>query len=219
MDPEQQAQINQLRGMYGGQAPPGFRPTQGMAFQGFQVPQHAPLAGPSLGGGGQGGGGGGGGGGGAGGMMEGAQKLMGQLAQNRGTRAGQPGGQPAGGMPSPVAGGGPAGPQIVGTQAEMGPFQNQQAGGVGAGGVPAVNAGPQAQTSPEPPMPQPRPVQPYNGVPPAMTGPNSDRALPPAPMAQMTPQMQAQMPQLMKAGGELPDWLFRMPNMLGARGL
>ena len=214
MDAEQMAQINQLRGMYGGQAPPGFKPTQGMPFQGFQPPQHAALGGPSLGGGGQGGGGGGGGGG---GMGEIAKSLGGILQQAKGGRQAPPGAQPAG-MPAPVAGGGPAGPPVVGTQQEMGPFASQ-AGGVGAGGVPAVNAGPQAQTSPEPPMPQPRPVQPYNAVPPPMTGPQSDRALPPAPMAQMTPQMQGAMPQLMKAGGELPEWLFRMPRMTGAIGL
>ena len=210
MDPEQQAMLQALRGQYGPR--PGFQPTTGHQYQGFQPPQHAALAGPSLGGGGQGGGGGGQGGGGMGDI---AKSLGGILQQAKGQRQpGQPG-QPAQPVQDDVAA--RAGPQIVGTQAEMGPFA-PQAGGVGAGGVPAANAGPQAQ----PALPQPqRPAgpAPYNGVPPPMTGPQSDRALPPTPQAAMTPQMMAQMPQLQKAGMELPEWLFRMPNMMGARGL
>jgi hypothetical protein len=205
MDPEQQAMLQALRGQYGQGG--GFKPTQGMQFGGFQVPQHQPLAGPNLSQGGQGGGGGGAAGG-MGGMMEGAQKLMGQLAQNKGTRP------PTGAAPAaPVS---QAGPPIVATQAEMGPFQSQM-----SPPLPSGNAGtPQVPPQPlQPPPPRPDGPAPYNAVPPPMTGPQSDRALPPAPMAAMSPQMQAQMPQLMRAGGELPDWLFRMPRMTGAMGL
>lgn len=222
MDPEQQAMLQALRGQYGQGG--GFKPTQGMQFQGFQVPQHAPLAGPSLGGGGQGGGGGGGGG--AGGMMEGAQKLIGQLAQNRGTRAGQPGGAALGGVP----GGGPAGPPIVATQAEMGPFASQQAPPPGTNTVTA--SPPLAATSTGSQRPAPAAY-----TPPPLTGPQSDRALPqmqgppmpqpggehtyamPGPMGPGGAAMGMPANGLMRAGGELPDWLWRMPRMTGAMGL
>lgn len=202
MDPEQMAAMQQLRGIYGNQpGPQPNRPTQAMPFQGFQVPQHAPLAGPQLGGGGQGGGGG------QpqqqGNMMEGAQKLIGGLMQNR---AGRQAGAPATTPTAP----GQAGPPIVGSQAEMGPFMSQMSppgppavqGGSVVGGQPTTAPPPQpAPAAPQPaPVPPPRPPMPAPGAGTSGFGPGG-------------------MPQMMRVGGELPDWLFKLPGIGGAIGL
>ena len=89
--PDQLDQLAQLRQQY---AP--FQRTQGMQFQGFAPPQHAPLQGAPTGGQGGGGqpqGGGGGGGGQQGGNpLQGMVPLIQQLMANKG-RPGQPAGQ------------------------------------------------------------------------------------------------------------------------------
>jgi hypothetical protein len=158
MDPEQVAQLNQLRGMYGnGQGPqfspqqtPQFARAQPQQFQGFAPPQHQPLAGPQLGGGGQGGGGGGGGGQqGGGGIMEGAQKLIQAFAQGGGKQpqAGQP--VPQGVQP---AQGGVVGPQRL--------YQPPIQSGIGTPPAPGTDPVPGSQPMAAPPGPPVPPIGP-----------------------------------------------------------
>lgn len=216
MDPEQQAMLQQLRGQYGQGG--GFKPTQGMQFGAFQPPQHAPLGGPSLGGQGGGGGGGGAGQQGGGGMGEIAKSLTGMLQQQPKRVATPPGATPLGAPASQ------AGPPIVGTQAEMGPFQSQMTpppSGIGRLGPEAAAASPTGIQDGLPRRmggPMQGPPMPMQGPP--MPNPGGEHTMPPAgPMPAGGAAMMQPANGLMRAGTELPDWLWRMPRMAGAMGL